>query len=274
MNSRDAAAQPGSATPPRRSVRNLLFGRRYRIHRFIALCLLFVLVAGIGYANFVSRSSTLASLPGVVRVDGQKYEVELSSTITPDQATEVFHRAREQSEDWTLILGSARLTTPTGLYVEAANDRPAVNLLHRLGTARLAEPSVITVDAYGPSIDAKPDVPSRVIPLARALVEELSAADAVVERLAVRPSPVVTVTQAALQSPTEVDAVLALLERVPRLKEVVLGERFKVYVSSGDDEADAKSACDAARRSLGGRTDIELLVRLEPESEAACREIS
>lgn len=262
MNSRDAGAEAESPKRSQRRARDLLFGRRYGLHRFIVLCLVAVII----YAVVASRSSALAGLPGVVRADGMKHEVELSSEIKADQAREVYRRALGLDEIWTLLLGSARLTTRVGLDGKASDDH-AADVLHSLGTARLTEPAMIIIDASGPSIDVDLDQSNRVIPYVRSLITELSADEVLeVERLDINGSPSVTIARVALQQPAEVDAVLALLERVPRLSAAVLGEVLKAHVSSSD-EAGAKRACEAARQALGERTDIELSVEFSSDSE-------
>ncbi len=264
MNPGDAGAPAGSAQS-RPSARDLLLGRRYGVHRLIVFCLVAALIAVIAFAIVSSRTTALDGLPGVVRVDGITHQVELSSMITPAEAREVLGRARGLAEPWTLLLGPVRLTTAPGS--ELADPQAAADLLHRLGTARLAEPAVITVDPYVQSITAEPTRPSEVIPFARAAVTALSAdTDVPARRLTVRSDPTVTVGQAALRRPADTDAVLALLERVPDLSQAVLDERLKARVTARA-EAAAESTCAAAREALGERADVELTVSFGSESE-------
>ncbi|WP_152362989.1 hypothetical protein [Microlunatus speluncae] len=269
MNSRNAGGANSSATTPRPTARDLLLGRRYGVHRLIVFCLVVVLVVVIVYAVIAGRTATLEGLPGVARIDGVKHEVELAARVTPAEARVIFDRAQQLEDSWTLRLGSVSLATPQ--EPEVIDQPRSVDLLQRLGTARLAEPGVIIVDPYSPVIDAEPATPDRAIPLARALVAALAAGEPVpADRLAVRDSPTagakVTVAEAALHRPAEVDEVLALLQRVPKLHQAVLGERLKVRVQA-KVEAGAESACRDARQVLGQRADLDLSVQFGHQPE-------
>jgi hypothetical protein len=268
MNSRDTGARADAASPVRPTVRELFLGRQFRVHRLVLLTLVVAVILVIAYVIKVSGSAGLEGLPGVTRVDREQHQVVLSSTITAAQAREVFDHSQQLAESWTLILGPARLATGADPGAASTDSHDAVDLWHRLGTAGLTEPAVITVDAYAPRIDAEPSRPSQAIPFARALVAELSADDgAAVDRLAVQGDRTVTIMRAALRRPSEADAVLALLDRVPGLTQAVLGEQTKAQVGVSDETA-AEPACQAARKVLGGRTDIVLTVEIRPDVDA------
>jgi hypothetical protein len=268
MNTRDAGAGDDSPTSVRPTVRVLFLGRRFRVHRLVALTLAVALILVIAYVITVSTSSALEKLPGVTRVDREQRTVALSPKITPAEVRQVFAQTQQFSESWTLILGPAALATGAAPRPASTDGHDPVALLHRLGTAELAEPAAIIVDAIAPRIDAEPKQKNRAFPLARTLITNLSADDAgAVDRLAVHGSPTVTVLRAALRRPAEADAVLALLERVPGLGEAVLGERTRARAYAADEGA-ADQACQAAREALGARTDIELTVEISPDEEA------
>ncbi len=200
MNSRDAGAQADTATSVRPTVRDLFLGRRFRVHRLILLTVAVALILVIAYVIKVSGSVDLEGLPGVTRVDREQHQVTLSPTSTPSDAQEVFRRAEQLSESWTLILGPARLVTGAEPGAAATDSQDAVELMHRLGTAGLTEPAVITVDAYAPRMDAEPTGPNRSIPAARALIAELSAdGGTAIDRIAVSGHDQVTIMAAALR---------------------------------------------------------------------------
>lgn len=262
MDTPESGARAEAPTPNRLTARELFFGRRLRVHRLIGLTVVAALVLVTAYVIKVGQTSGLESLAGVTRVDRDHRTVVLSPTVTPAEVAEVFDRARQLSGPWTLMLGPARLATTGDRDAAVTNSRNAVNLMHRFGTAALAEPAVITLDAYAPVIIVQPDRWTRTVSAARIMIIELSA-DGVagVERLTVQGEPTVIVQPAALARPAESDAVLAVLERVPGLHQTVLADRVKAQVRV-DDEPAATPACAAARKALGDRTDIELSVMI------------
>lgn len=267
------AGEAGVAPKPRRTVWDLLTNPRYGVQRFVALCLAFVLTAGIIWAVIASRQAALEGMPGVTRVDGATHEIELGTESTADQALEVLHAARDRDEGWTLVLGSARLASRTEVGDQATDDVAAVNLLRRLGVVRLSAPATITIDPYGTSAEVAVDPGAPPIPFTKALVGELSAGDPLdADRVIISgasddsgdPSdsagPTVTLQRAAFTRSTEAVAVLALLERVGPIRRVVLGDLFQVQLSA-DGPSHANRTCALARERLGDRRDVEVTIR-------------
>ncbi|MFC7623498.1 hypothetical protein [Microlunatus sp. GCM10028923] len=266
MNAGDAGAAPTT----RRTVRDLLMNPRYGVHRFVALCLVVALIAGIIWAVIANRQAAIERLPGVARANGTTHEIELASGATADEVLAVLQAARDRDEGWILVLGSARLASRANVGDQATDDVAAVNLLRRLGVVRLTAPAVITVDPYGSSAEAALASSAPTVPFAAGLVRDLSAgsplaADRVIISGA-SDDATVTLQRAAFARPAETAAILTDLERVGLIRRVMLGDLVQVQLSaSGPTRADR--ACAQARERLGDRQAVELTVRYYDPAE-------
>lgn len=257
-----AAGDAGAARTSRRTMLDLLMNPKYGVHRFAVLCLVVVLVAVIIWAVLANRQAVLEGLPGVAHVDGTAHEIELGSEATADQVQEVLRNTRNLDEEWTLVIGSARLTTRTAVGDQATDDTAAIELLRRLGVVRLTAPAMIIIDPYGTSAKIELGDSGQLVPFSRALATELAAGPALdTDRLVVGRLPSVTLQRAALARPAEAADFLGQLERVTPLRRVVLGEEDQVQLRASD-AAQADRTCALARETLGKRADLDLTVRI------------